>query len=65
MTFTHKVRKAFQTQTYFSKGKPGAGGGGPVARYRAWRERREHRRIRERQGFRSPSKTSSRNVPPG
>ena len=46
MTFTHKLKKAFQPQTYFGQGKAGAGG--PVARYRAWQEHREQQRIRER-----------------
>ena len=45
MTFTHKLKKAVQPQTYL---KWNQAGGGPVARYRAWQERREHRRIRER-----------------
>ncbi len=48
MTFTHKLKKALQPQTYLGTGKPGSGGGGPVARYRAWREHKEQQRIRER-----------------
>ena len=46
MTFTHKLKKALQPQTYLGQGKPG--GGGPVARFQAWREHREQQRIRER-----------------
>ena len=44
MTFTHKLRKAFHWQTYLGA----RASGGPVARYRAWQERRRHRLIRER-----------------
>ena len=48
MTFAHKIRKAIHPATYLGRAKPGKGGGGPVARFRAWREHREEQRIRER-----------------
>ena len=64
MTFTHKLKKAFQPQTYLGQGKPGSGGGGPVARFQAWREHREQQRIRERRLSLTVENLLA-NVPPG
>ena len=59
MTFIHKLRKAVRWQTYL-----GDGGGGPVARYRAWKLHREQQRIRERKLSLTVENLLA-NVPPG
>ena len=64
MTFTHKLKKALQPSTYLGQGGKGDAGGGPVARFQAWREHKEQQRIRERKLSLTVENLLA-NVPPG